>query len=106
MNDGELIQHAVLKGLTRRNSERHGNGFPSFKEFINEIEDGAGGFLRVISNVGDYSYCKNASTKSAIISKPLDGSLMIWSLQLGKENVGKDGRIDLSSEGQQMRLEL
>ena len=57
MHDGELLQHAVLKGITRRDSKRHGNGFPSFKDFINEIEDEAGGFLRVISIRGDYTYC-------------------------------------------------
>ncbi|MEJ1353119.1 MAG: hypothetical protein RPU39_00320 [Candidatus Sedimenticola sp. (ex Thyasira tokunagai)] len=105
-NDGELIGHAVLKGITRRNSERHGNGFPSFKEFINEIPDEAGGFLRVISNHGDYSYCKHSRSKPAMNSQPLSGSLMIWSIQPEKETMGQDGRIDLSVEGQQTRLTL
>lgn len=106
MNDGELIQEAVLRGITRRSSERHGNGFPSLKEFINEISDDAGGFLRVISNSGDYSYCKHTNTKPATLSRPLDGSLMIWSLQPEREIVDSNGRIDLSSEGVQTRLEL
>ncbi|TVO70880.1 hypothetical protein FHP88_15615 [Sedimenticola selenatireducens] len=106
MNDAELLQHAVLEGITRRKSERHGNGFPSFKEFINEIPAGTGGFLRVISNKGDYSYCRNARSNPTTVEIPLNGTLLIWSIHPNKETVDKDGRIDLSSEGLQTRLAI
>ncbi len=106
MNDGELIKEAVLKGITRRQSKRHGNGFPSFKEFINATPNEAGGFLRVISNSGDYSYCKNTKIPPEMLKIPLNGSLLIWSLQTDREIVGPGGRIDLSSEGYQTKLPI
>ncbi len=102
-DDSELIREAVESGLSREKSERHGNGLPSLKDFINELSPG--GFLRVLSNHGDYTYCKNNNTRYKDLRIPLEGSLIVWSIQPDVETIGADGIIDLSIE-KQLRLSL
>lgn len=104
--DSDLIQHAVEKGMTKEASERHGTGLPSLKGFINELS--AGGFLRVMSNYGDYTYYKNekAAVRKALI--PLEGSLVTWSIQQEEQALNRvDDQlayIDLTAKQQRLPL--
>lgn len=76
--DQRIISKAVLSGLSRRKSGRHGNGLPSLRKIIDIAPSG---FLRVISNKGDFIYQKDLKTKSSRIPFNLDGSLVIWTIK-------------------------
>lgn len=98
-SEAEMIQDAVMEGKTRRDSTRHGCGLPSLRSFIDEL--GVGGFLRVISNRGDFTYFRNrsrATTES--LKKSFSGTLIIWSVQLSPEIAGNNGMIDLTKNRQ------
>ena len=89
--DQRIISKAVLEGLSRRKSGRHGNGLPSLREIIDIAPSG---FLRVISNKGDFIYQKNLKPKSSGIQVYLEGSLVIWSIQGSCDDLSPSG-IDL-----------
>lgn len=106
LTQARLIRYAVQTGVTRRSSRRHGNGLPSLKGFIDELPEYAGGFLRVVSNRGDYTYCKHASESVTENQVEFDGSLLIWSIHPHQEKVRAGGRIDLSDKNLQTELAL
>lgn len=101
-SETKMIKKAVNEGITRRDSKRHGNGLPSLRCFINESSPD--GFLRVISNHGDYMYCKNHKARSSDLDVPLNGSLIVWTINPDQKIVSPDGIIDLSKENYQLRL--
>lgn len=103
-SEAKMIQKAVNEGITRRDSTRHGNGLPSLKCFIDESSPD--GFLRVISKHGDYMYCKNHKARSNDLSSPINGSLIVWTINPDQNIVSPDGIIDLSKENYQLRLEI
>lgn len=104
MDDSKIIKNAVEKGVTRTESKRHGQGLPSLKDFIDELSPS--GFLRVISNKGDFMYCKNFKSRSQKIQSNLNGSLIVWTIEADPSIVSPEGIIDLSKENAQLRLQL
>ena len=92
-----MIYDAIQYGISRKDSDRRGNGLPSLKGFIDSSK---GGFLRVISKNGDYTYYKNNKPRSYDMNVMLDGTLIIWSLQLSKESVGSDGIIEITEDAE------
>ena len=101
-SESDMLDHAITKGITRHSSNRHGNGLPSLKGFIDELAPG--GFLRVLSGKGDFTYCKNNKPIKKDLDVFIDGSLIMWSIQSDKEAVNDDGTIDLSKQPAQLRL--
>lgn len=78
LSDERIIRKAILTGLSRKKSGRRGSGLPSLREIVDVAP---GGFLRVVSNEGDFTYCKNSRHRSTPLSSKFDGSLIIWSIQ-------------------------
>lgn len=103
-SETNIIKKAVNEGVSRRNSDRHGNGLPSLKGFIDELAPD--GILRVISNYGDYLYCKNHKSRGNDMKTPLNGSLIVWTVNPDEKVLDPDGILDLSNESCQLRLEI
>lgn len=102
--EAQMLEFAVKEGLTRTGSDRRGTGLPSLREFIDELSPS--GFLRVLSNRGDYMYCKNHRHKRTELDVSLRGSIIVWTIEPDVNVVGPDGVIDLSRETTQLRLRL
>lgn len=83
--DHLAIEEAVMVGVSRRDSERHGNGLPSLKEVIDQL-DGEG-YLRVISVNGEFQYNKQKDSVAKELDIPLNGSLVVWSIRLPGEDM-------------------
>ncbi len=76
-SDDRIIRRAVLKGLSRKSSLRHGNGLPSLKEFVDVSKNG---MLRLISNYGDFTYYKSQAPKAIALPRHFRGSLIVWTI--------------------------
>ena len=99
-----MIQKAVNEGVTRKDSKRRGNGLPSLKYFIDESSPD--GYLRVISNHGDYMYCKNHKPRSVDLPTPMSGSLIVWKINPDQNIISPEGIVDLSNENYQLGLSI
>jgi hypothetical protein len=93
-SDAKILGKAVMDGLSRKRSKRRGNGLPSLREFVDVAPEG---FLRVISNKGDFTYRKGRKTRTASLSHGVDGSLIIWTVQRDEDRASAE-YADLSGD--------
>ncbi|MCF7220764.1 hypothetical protein [Marilutibacter chinensis] len=78
--DGQWIDRAVRKPISRYASKRRGHGLDKLKQFLDQL--GVEGSLRVIANCGDVEYVTTGGGASIqLLNGGIDGSLIVWKLR-------------------------
>ncbi|QNN46529.1 hypothetical protein H9L17_15430 [Thermomonas brevis] len=79
-SDGQWIDRAVRRPISRHNSKRRGHGLDKLKRFLDSL--GVEGSLRVIANKGDVEFSTSGgNAKVDTIEGGLNGSLIVWTLR-------------------------
>jgi hypothetical protein len=79
-SDGQWIDRAVRRPISRHDSKRRGHGLDKLKKFLDSL--GIDGALRVIANKGDVEFLTNGgNAKIDLIEGGLNGSLIVWTLR-------------------------
>jgi hypothetical protein len=79
-SDGQWIERAVRRPISRHDSKRRGHGLDKLKKFLDSL--GIDGVLRVMANQGDVEFVTNGgSAKINFVEGGLNGSLIVWTLR-------------------------
>lgn len=102
--DSRILKRAVEVGLSSKDSHRRGTGLPSLRQFVDFAPNG---FLRVMSGRGDIKYTRTSKKiTSRDLKTPLQGSLIVWTIQESQlENGSTDvSDLDVNADPVQLRL--
>jgi hypothetical protein len=92
-DDSRILKQAITVGLSSKENIRRGTGLPSLREFV---DFAPGGFLRVISGLGDVRYIGSTKTiQTKRLSEPLAGSLIVWTIREHPDNGEVESEADL-----------
>lgn len=78
-SDGQWIQRAVRKGMSRHVSRRRGHGLEKLREFIDRLD--VEGSLRVVANAGSVVFPSNGNSMAYDVGGKLHGTLVVWRLK-------------------------
>lgn len=101
-DDSRILKKAITQGLSSKDGIRRGTGLPSLREFVDYAP---GGFLRVISGMGDVRYI--GSTKrieTRRLTESLAGSLIVWTIREQFDNGEVESQADLQRPVGQIQL--
>lgn len=88
--DGNWIERAVRKPISRHGSRRRGHGLEKLKKFLDGLN--VDGTLRVLANNGDVEFRTNdMHARVTEISHALEGTLIIWKLRAVKIDDDQNG---------------
>lgn len=80
----DMLEDAVLRGISRTSEQRRGQGLPSLKDFIDEsVFDG---YLHVMSRNADFIYRTNGRSTASRLPATLEGTLVAWSVQMDRHH--------------------
>ena len=104
-DDSRILKKAITQGLSSKDDDRRGTGLPSLREFVDYAP---GGFLRVISGLGDVRYIGSSKKiESLQLSEELAGSLIVWTIRERFDDGEVESQADLqrSSKPTQLRFD-
>lgn len=77
-SDGQWIQRAVRKGVSRHDSRRRGHGLEKLREFVERLD--VQGSLQVVANRGSARFETSGESAVYEIGGNLHGTIIIWQL--------------------------
>ena len=102
--DSRILKRAVEIGLSSSSSVRHGTGLPSLREFVDLAP---GGFLRVISGNGDFTYTRRFRLSPHTDIRPaIAGSLILWTVHATDSKILAPSSRDLADDREPLQLNL
>lgn len=78
-SDGEWLERAIRKPISRHESARRGHGLNKLKKFVDRL--GFEGSLRVVANRGDVIFSASGDTEVRNRNEELMGSLIVWTMR-------------------------